>query len=120
MKILFIEDDHNISKLAKDIFLGTCHDLIVCPGPDEAIKALKVDNFDLIILDMEFKSGSGEDVLFYMKNKKIFIPVFIQSGYTDRYNFIIEEYKKIGLITRVYQKPSTAAMDIVRDINCIR
>ena len=117
MKILFIEDDEDISKLAKEIFIRTSHDVIMCPCPFNAIKALSVEDFDLVILDMYFPNGNGGDVLQYMAENKINTPVFIHSGYAKRFNSLIDYYKSIGLVKEVYEKPSLFTKNVLLKIN---
>ena len=119
MKILFVEDDHNISIIAKLVFVNTSHDVILSPSPSCAIKALDVDDFDVIILDMTFPIGSGEDVLSYMVENNIDIPVFIHSGYVTKYEAIIKYYTEMGIIKKVYHKSMATIGEIIEDINSL-
>ena len=117
MKILFIEDDENVSKLAKEVFIRTTHDVIMCPCPFNAIKVLSVEDFDLVILDMHFSDGNGGDVLQYMKENKINTPVFIHSGHVKKFSSVIDYYKEVGLVKMVYEKPSLFTKDFLTKIN---
>lgn len=119
MKILVIEDDQNISKLTKEIFMRTLHDVVLSPGVISAKKALSVEDFDLIILDMVLNDGNGGDILRYMVENNINIPVFIHSGYSKKFSIVIDYYKEIGLIHRVYEKPSLFSKDTIQQINSV-
>lgn len=119
MRILFVEDDQHISKLAKTMFMNTAHDVILCPTPDCAIKALRMGEFDLVVLDMTFPNGSGDDVLYYIAQQKLGVPVVIHTGFASKFNSVLDYYTKIGVVRKVYEKPSIAFRDMLNSINSI-
>lgn len=119
MKILFIEDDKNISTLAKEIFMKTSHDIILSPGVFSGIQALSMENFNLIILDMVLLDGTGEVILKHLYENKINTPVFIHSGYSKNFSEILNYYKKIGIIHRIYEKPSLFSKNVIKQINSL-
>ena len=50
---------------------------------EELIELLEEDTFDFMILDIALKKMSGIDILKYLKNNNIKIPVLIQSMHTE-------------------------------------
>ena len=118
MKILFVEDDEQISNLAKLLFVNTNHDVILSPTPECAIHALNNDRFDAVILDMNFPAGhgDGETVLSYILDKHIKIPVFIHSGYIGKYKDVMDHYQSKGIIKKVFDKPAKLR-DMIQGIN---
>jgi len=119
MKILYVEDDEIISQLAREIFMTTSHNVIICPSPEDVIKALGADVFDLIVLDMNFPVGTGDDVLRYIHENNIHVPVIIHSGFVDRFCSCIEYYKNKGIVKSVHNKPLSVSM-MLGTINAIK
>ncbi len=119
MKILFIEDDECVSQLAKTVFLKTSHDVVMCPSPSEAIKVLNQVPMDLVILDMNFPEGSGQDVLEYITYNKINTPVFIYSGCLNSFANVIDHYRSTGIIKEIFAKPAPIFGSMMTKINSL-
>lgn len=119
MKILFVEDDEHVSEFAKGVFMKTNHDIVMCQTPKCAIQALGLSKFDLIILDMNLKEGTGDQVLSHMSEHEVSTPVFIHSGYVMEKDPIIQHYKSIGIVKQVYQKPFAMFGEMLRAVNSL-
>jgi len=80
LKIFIVEDAQNIRNNLKK-FISDIKDLSIAGEAEDATQAIKLINEtkpDIIILDIELKSGSGFDVLKYVKGKTYpFNPVVI-------------------------------------------
>ncbi len=82
-KILLVDDDQ--------LFLGVTTRGIEALGPEfqviaaqdgqQAIEKLKSEKIELLITDLVMPAMSGYDLILYMLNNKILIPVIILSGY---------------------------------------
>lgn len=67
----------------------------------EAIDKIKKEKIDLIILDLLMPNASGFDVLQYLKESNINIPVFISTNFNNTENKQkLEEHKIVGLFVK--------------------
>ena len=68
-KILVVDDDTDVLLTARLILKQEFKEIITESDPQEIIECIKNDNIDVVILDMNFKSGvtSGEEGLFWLK-----------------------------------------------------
>lgn len=107
MKILYVEDDQNITEVAKHLFLNTGHVLIFCPTVGSAIHAMNKcwKGIDVIILDLHLSDGYGIELIREIENKKIKIPIIITSGFCEDFSGELNKYKSSGVIKRIIYKP---------------
>ncbi|QOY55250.1 response regulator [Candidatus Sulfurimonas marisnigri] len=78
-KILHVEDDEDIAKLVK-ILLNELGHIDLAVDKAEAFFKLQDNKYDLILLDMMLPDGSGEEILSYMKDSLLEIPVVLFSA----------------------------------------
>jgi len=70
MRILHIDDHHEISAIFSDILALKNHDFESTTDGREGIELVMKNNYDLILLDMCMPNYSGLDFLLDLKNKK--------------------------------------------------
>jgi DNA-binding NtrC family response regulator len=117
MNILYVEDDVEISQLAKTIFVELNHPTLWCHDVNCAINAIDGGGkIDLILLDLKLDKSHGVDLLRYMEKIKSKIPVVVISGQLHSYESEIEYFKKKGMILAVYSKPYSLAY-LAKNIN---
>ena len=81
LKIL-VADDDNIYCIAMKKTLTSCgHTVNICQSGEDAINILKHEIFDIILLDYKMGQVSGIDVLQWMFDNKIDIPVILITGH---------------------------------------
>lgn len=122
MKILYVEDDTNVSDVARRLFLKTDHDFIVCETVADAKKLLVEKYVDVVILDLMFPGGlCGVDLLKFYEENDIFTPVIIYSGYIDEYAMReIQAFIDIGIVTHVFIKGQNSISDVIRAVGSIK
>ena len=81
-KILVIEDELNIQKLAKVNLTASGYQVLVAPDGEEGLKLAQREHPNLILLDLRLPGMSGWDVLMTLKvNRKLQkIPVIIMTA----------------------------------------
>lgn len=77
-RVLHIEDDPDIAKIVSRVMLDIC-DTDVSTSVAEAKRLLKNFTYDLIVLDLNLKDGTGYEVLTYLEDNGYRIPVVILS-----------------------------------------
>ncbi len=83
-KILVIDDDQAMLVVIKDMFLCLGYDIKTCENPEKLEESgIHLDNYDLIITDMEMGEISGIDILNEVRATHKNIPVIIMTGHAD-------------------------------------
>lgn len=83
-KILVIEDDFDISNLIKTT-LENEYAVSQAYSGTEAILLLKLEQFDLILLDLMLPGKSGEEVLHEIRDKlKMSLPIIVLTAMNDK------------------------------------
>lgn len=77
--ILHVEDDTDIRQVLASL-VGNEAEFVAAPTLAEAKAKLEAERFDLIILDLELPDGSGLDLLPFLNEKGLAIPVMIFSA----------------------------------------
>ena len=103
-RILLAEDNELNMKLMKDILVVKGYDVTSVTDGEEALKQIEINDFDLILLDMQMPKKSGYEVLSEMTKK---IPVIIVSAYArpeeiekaKQYDFVDYVTKPINVIS---------------------
>lgn len=70
-KILIVEDDKFLSDIYKEKFEGAKYDVFISENGKEALKVLKKENVDLILLDLIMPKMTGFDFLKVIRKKNI-------------------------------------------------
>jgi two-component system, OmpR family, response regulator len=82
-KILVIEDDDEIARIAFECLAGNHHTRERAVTCAEAFDRLAVSAFDLIILDWNLPDGSGIEVLRHYRSKNGNAPILMLTGKTQ-------------------------------------
>lgn len=80
-KILVVDDEAPIRDLFEDLFRKEDCQAVTCATGEEALKILKNDTFDVVLLDIKLPGMSGLEVLKNIReiNKKL--PVVMITGF---------------------------------------
>lgn len=77
-RVLHIEDDHDVSSIVSTVLRDIC-ETDVSDTVATAKKLLKNIRYDLIILDLNLKDGTGYDVISFLEENSFRIPIVILS-----------------------------------------
>ena len=82
--ILFVDDDVSTLKVGEMLLNSLGYEVLLADSGEEAIKFLRKEDISLevrvIFLDLMMPKVDGFEVLKFMRNSKIKIPVVIQTG----------------------------------------
>jgi DNA-binding NtrC family response regulator len=82
-RILIAEDDQDIRNILTMILEGEGYEIIQAENGDEALKTIRTQHIDLLLLDIKMPKLSGIDVLYYMHKEGYKIPVIILTAYSQ-------------------------------------
>lgn len=94
MKILVVDDEDIVLESCQAIFELEGFDVMLVPSADEAIKAMKNDNFALLLIDVKMPKRDGMYLMEKVKEKWPNIPIIVMSGYYTKET--IKEAFKMG------------------------
>lgn len=81
-KILIVDDEVNVRKLYSEELNADGYETILAKNVEEAVKAVRDDEPDLIILDIKLGEESGIDALMEIVQMRKDLPVIINSAYS--------------------------------------
>ena len=87
-RVLLVEDDLEMQKLIKEYLFNYGYDVSAIDKPKEALKILKEESFDIVILDLMLPQMDGFDLCKEIK-KSVNIPIIISSARGDIGNKIM-------------------------------
>ncbi|MBI4427533.1 MAG: response regulator [Ignavibacteriales bacterium] len=81
LRVLIVDDENSI-RLSLEMALKMTNNFVVesCDSGDTAVEILKKEDFDVIVLDNRMPGMSGIDVLEWMHQQKLDIPVIMITG----------------------------------------
>jgi DNA-binding NtrC family response regulator len=87
-RILVIDDNKSILSAIELLLKGVCSQLVTLPGPQNLSETLRRNNFDVILLDMNFSAGinTGNEGLYWLQqilNSDPRISVVMITAYGD-------------------------------------
>ena len=116
-KILIVDDDNYVMLSIRILLEQHYEDVRGINNPLQIEEALKENNFDVIVLDMNFKTGetSGKDGLFWLKNIKekspdtsvVFITAYgeidlaVEAIKSGAFDFLVKPWQNEKLITTI-------------------
>ncbi len=104
--LLIAEDDFVLKRFYQQALKGKCEQLTIVDSPDEAIKLLAKNKFDLLISDLEFSGKNGLDVIRVAMEYSSEIKVLVASGFVADAKYQ-GELMAISCIKGFLQKPFT-------------
>jgi DNA-binding response OmpR family regulator len=82
-KVLVIDDEPSIVELFTDYLIGQGFDVISAGGGEEGLDRLRLDNPDIILLDMRMPGLGGLETLRRIRKVNMGVPVLMVSGNDD-------------------------------------
>jgi DNA-binding response OmpR family regulator len=83
MKILLLEDERMLSEAIAEYLMALGHRILVCNDGTDALKEIKSESFDLLILDINVPGIDGLDLLEQLHILKIRPPAIYISALVD-------------------------------------
>jgi len=80
-RILVIDDKDLMRESLADTLQGSGHAVIACASGEEGVKAVSVNNFDLVITDLKMPKMSGIDVVKALRKIDPDVPVVVITAY---------------------------------------
>ena len=116
-RILFVDDDTSILRLAKDSLERYGYTVTAITNPVEALTMFEKapSEFDMVITDMTMPEMTGDLFAAALLKKRPDLPVIICTGFSERMNK--EKAKSLG-VRRLLEKPVSpnALLSIIREI----
>ena len=81
MKILVVDDEDIVLESCQAVFELEGFEVILVPSADEAIEAMKNDNFALLLIDVKMPKHDGMYLMEKIKEQWPNIPIIVMSGY---------------------------------------
>jgi DNA-binding response OmpR family regulator len=81
--LLVVDDEENIRLLYKEELSEEGYDVMLAESGSEAIKIVKENNVDLVILDIKMPKIDGIETLRQIKEEKRDLPVVLCSAYGE-------------------------------------
>jgi DNA-binding NtrC family response regulator len=94
MKILVIDDAPIVLNSCRKVLEEDGFDVYLVPSADEALKAMKKEGFDFLLVDVKMPKHDGIYLMQKVKEKWPDIPIIVMSGYPTP--DIISDGVKIG------------------------
>ena len=69
-KVLIVDDEEMIREILQEEFMYYGTEVTTAMNGEEAFKILESNSFDFILCDMKMPNGSGEWLLYQLKEKK--------------------------------------------------
>ncbi|MCI8637712.1 MAG: response regulator [Coprococcus sp.] len=84
-KRILVVDDDTMNLVRTKMILGKSYNVLLAESGEEALKKLKSERVDLILLDIEMPNMNGIETFERMKDNKIEVPVIFltASGYKE-------------------------------------
>ncbi len=89
MKILVVDDDHNIQRLYKDELSEEGYEVIIAANGKEALELFESEVPDLVTLDILLPDIDGIHLLRQMKEKRPRVPIVMSTAYDYRDDFAV-------------------------------
>ena len=81
MKILVIDDEPVVLNSCRKVLEEDGFDVYLVPSADEALKAMKKEGYDLLLVDVKMPKHDGIYLMQKVKEKWPDVPIIVMSGY---------------------------------------
>ena len=81
MKILVVDDEDIVLESCQAVFELEGFEVMLVPTADEAIEAMKNDNFALLLIDVKMPKHDGMYLMKKIREQWPDIPIIVMSGY---------------------------------------
>jgi len=81
MKILVVDDEDIVLESCQAVFELEGFEVMLVPSADNAIEAMKNDNFALLLIDVKMPKHDGMYLMEKIKEQWPNIPIIVMSGY---------------------------------------
>jgi DNA-binding response OmpR family regulator len=102
MRLLVVEDNHDVASLLFQALSGEGHEVTLASDGEEALALLGRRDYDGVLLDVTLKELSGVDVLRRLRQTDRQMPVVIITGQASAKQ--LAEARRLG-VSGVIQKP---------------
>ncbi|WP_280770492.1 response regulator [Salipaludibacillus daqingensis] len=93
-KLLIVDDQFGIRVLLKEVFEKDGYETFDASNGNQALKIIKEENPDLVLLDMKIPGMDGLEILQEIRNRKLETNVIMMTAYGELE--MINEAKKLG------------------------
>lgn len=93
-KILVVDDEKEINETLSEVLTNRGHQMFSAFDGDEAIKILKENNIDLVLLDMRMPKVDGIEVIKAIKQHSPKTRIMVITGYADTF---LQRAKELGV-----------------------
>lgn len=83
IRILVLEDDHDMRDLLKEVLTERGYEVVAAGGGEEALKKARTESFDLIIADIRMEGITGLDAIEQAKEHQPDLGSIVISGYAS-------------------------------------
>ncbi len=85
-RILLVDDQEDYSKTTSAVIAREGHEVVAVASGEEALKKLREEHFDLVLLDYYMPGGmTGEDVVVELRKFNHYVQVILQTGYAGEF-----------------------------------
>lgn len=82
-RILLVDDDSEVLKATSALFEAEGYSVTACDNADDALKNIKVMNFDVVLSDIKMPEMTGMDLLEKIQKIDSQLPVSLMTAYAD-------------------------------------
>ncbi|RJP29193.1 MAG: response regulator [Candidatus Omnitrophota bacterium] len=93
-KILVVDDEKEINETLSEVLTNRGHQMFSAFDGDEAIKIIKENNIDLVLLDMRMPKVDGIEVIKAIKQHSPKTRIMVITGYADTF---LQRAKELGV-----------------------
>ena len=95
IKLLYVEDDEDISYVLADIFGDECKELYVAKNGQEGLSMYKEHSPDIVLTDISMPIMNGIEMSKLIREENSTIPIIISSAFSD--DEYIQAAKELGI-----------------------
>lgn len=102
-RVLIVDDEEVIRILLEQTVSGAGYHVTTASDGDEAISKIRMDRFDVALLDIQMPNSTGIDVLKYLQENSPRTRVIMLTGHPDlRYAMEAKEFGAMDFIRKPY------------------